>query len=417
MRLHFFLMLILLLPVASAITTNMQPTYQPGETMIIEINGNILQPIFSSNVVFKRAHVAIAIDYDLKRIGPKYYLYAQLPLVQNNYTLFLNDVATTSNGVNVITDFNQSFSVSGEVASYSINPGFAIINDSLSLSFTLNYDQPETINLNFPDEQSFTLQPGQNSLNLQLSSVSPGLYQAVFGRYTIPIQVLNNSQPGQQTGQNISLQLTPPAIRGVLLENASASFSLSIKNLGESAIENLLIRFNTNLFNITPYIISSIGPNSSQQFNVGLIRISGPPINSEIIIQAGSSNYSIPVNISFTLNSNETTIINESTQQFYCSELGGIFCTAAEICSTDPTQALDGSCCVGTCTIEESSGFGWIGYTSIGVIILILLFIYLKYKKSGIPKPKDIPFPTSSRLPSGIKLPQPTELNSKSDKK
>src|SRR3989344_4443489 len=126
MKLQLCILLFLLIPFSSAISTNMASTYQPGETMIIEIQGNILQPISLSNVVFKRAHVAIAVIYDVKRIGDKYYLYAQLPLQQNNYTLFINDIATTVSGIVTTTDFNQTFTVSGNIIDYSINPGFAI---------------------------------------------------------------------------------------------------------------------------------------------------------------------------------------------------------------------------------------------------------------------------------------------------
>ena len=401
-KILIFVILLTIAPFVTAITTNMAQTYQPGETMIIKIQGNILQPITPANILFKRAHVAIAVIYDVKRIGTDYYLYAQLPLQPNNYSLFINDVATTVNGVVTTIDFSQSFSVVGNIIDYSISPGFAIVSNTLALNLILNLDQPTTINLNFPEEQAFTLQPGTNTITLSTSSAAPGIYQATVGRYTLPIQVINTSAPANQRviNNNVSIQITPQAIRAITLENNQASYIFSILNTGENTLENLLLSYNTNLINITPYFISSLQPNSSQQFNLSISRLSGSPILTEIIVQIGSYNKSVPINISFTANANQTTQINDTTPQYYCSELGGRPCAASETCSTDPVQTLDGSCCTGTCETESSGGFGWIGYISIAAIILVIIIIYFYYKKSSIPKPRDLTSPPPRAMPS-----------------
>lgn len=416
-----FLTLLILLPFVQAITTNIAQTYQPGETMIIKIQGNVLQPITPNNVIFKRAHVAIAAIYDVKRIGVDYYIYAQLPVQQNNYSLLINNIATTVNGIVTTIDFNQSFSVAGNIVDYSISPGFAIVGDTLILNSILNLDQPTTINLNFPQEQAFTLQPGTNTITLSTSSVTPGIYQATVGRYTLPIQVIDTSTPNQTIqNNNISIQIVPPAIRAIALENNQTSYSFYILNTGETILENLILSYNTNLLNITPYLVSTILPNASQNFNISLNRLSGSPISTQIVVQVGSYNKSIPVNISFTTNANQTVQINDTSPQYYCSEISGKFCTASETCSTEPIQSLDGSCCTGTCEIEESGGFGWIGYVSIGVIIIILVIIYLRYKKSSIPKPKSLTAPPSRFAPTSPpenKIQLPPGFPSKLEKK
>ena len=419
------LMLILFLifsPIVSAISTSMLPAYQPGETMIIEISGNVLQPITPNNIIFKRAHVAIAAVYDVKRIGTKYYLYAQLPIQPNNYTLFINDIATTVNGQPTTIDFNQTFSVAGSIVDYTISPGFAIVENSLILNSILNLDVSTTININFPEEQAFTLQPGANTITLSTSSVSPGVYQAAIGRYTLPVQVLSTAPINQTTSNpNISIQIIPPTIRTIALENISTSYKFSIINTGLVQVENILLSFNTNLFNVTPYFVSTLQPNASQEFNLSLNRLRGQPINTNILIQIGEYNKSIPINISFTVNANQTTQINDTGPQYYCSEIeNGKFCAAAETCSTDSVQALDGSCCTGTCEAEDSSGgLGWIGYVSIGVIVLILIIVYLRYKKNSIPSPKNLMAPPSRAIiPSAEnKLQLPPGFPSKLEKK
>ena len=93
-----FLLSIILLQLASAISTTIKPVYQPGETMIIEIQGNILEPIKKEDIELKRVNVQVPFEYDFKKIGSKYFLYAILPQSQNNYTLYIKNIATTSNG-------------------------------------------------------------------------------------------------------------------------------------------------------------------------------------------------------------------------------------------------------------------------------------------------------------------------------
>ncbi len=391
--------LLIFLPIVQAITTNMAQTYQPGETMIIKIQGNILQPITPENVLFKRAHVPIAVIYDVKRLGSDYYLYAQMPLQSNNYSLFIGNIATTVNGVATQIDFDQPFSVSGNITDYSINPGLAVVTDSLILNAILNLDQPTTINIDFPEAQTFTLQPGINTITLSTSNVAPGIHQATIGRYTIPIQVLGTSTP-PTTNNNLSIRIIPSAIRAVALEGNQTSYVFSILNTGEISLNNLLLSYNTNLINVTPYSISSLQPNSSQQFNLSLNRISGSPIVTQILVQIGEYNQSIPINISFTTNTTETTPIEDLIPQYYCAELDGRFCTASETCSTSPVQSLDGpACCTGTCKSENSGGgFGWIGYAAVIAIIAILIFVFLNYKKSSIPKPKPLTAPPSRTI-------------------
>ncbi len=395
-RILMLAILFLFLPIAHAITTNMAQTYQPGETMIIKIQGNILQPITPENILFKRAHVPIAVIYEVKRLGSDYYIYAQMPLQPNNYSLFISNIATTVNGVATQIDFDQAFSVLGNITDYSINPGFAVVTDSLNLNAILNLDQPTTIDINFPESQTFTLQPGTNTITLSTSNVAPGVYQAAIGRYTIPIQVLGTSTPPTQTTNNsISIRIIPSAIRAVALAGNQTYYVFSIQNTGKNTLNNLLLSYNTNLINVAPYFVSSLQSNQSQQFNLSLSRISGSPISTQIIVQIGEYNQSIPINISFTTNTTETTPIEDGVPQSYCLELGGRSCTASETCSTEPVKSLDiASCCIGTCTAEKKGGgFGWIGYLSIIVIIAILVFIFLKYKKSSIPQPKNLTTP------------------------
>ncbi len=361
----------------------MLPTYQPGETMIAEIQGNILKPISTSDIIFKRAHVAIAVNYDVKRIGDKYYIYAQMPTNPNNYTLFINNLATTVNGQNREINYNQTFTVSGNLSDYSISPGFIVSDKNFILTINSNLDIPTTINMNFPDERAVTLQPGVNNIQMQISSISQGVYLATIGKYTVPIQIIKTIM---NQSKEYMINLSVQSIRQTILENQQKTYNFSITNIGQETADNLYFSFNQEVFEISPSQIEPIQPNNSQEFNLSLKRTTGDPILENILIsRSGSILTNMEIDISFT--TNETQITNSSKDQYYCSELNGKFCSATETCSTQTIQSLDGpSCCTGTCQVEEKSSNSWIAYVSIILVLIILVFVYLSYRKNKLPK-------------------------------
>ena len=230
MKLISLFLLALLIPFVSSVSTTMRSSYEPLETMIIEIQGNILQPIDRTDIVFKRSHVAVAVDYDVKRIADKYYLYAQVPSNPNNYTLFINNIATTVNGQITSVDYNQTFQVAGNISGYSINPGFISTNKDFTLIVNSNLDQPITINLNFPSESSFTLEPGINPILFRIDSVPSGLYLAAVGKYTVPVQITSFQSSTQS--QTISAEISPNVIKQIVLANQSKTYEFKITNTG-----------------------------------------------------------------------------------------------------------------------------------------------------------------------------------------
>lgn len=389
MKWLILVLLLLVLPLSSAITTDLLPEYLPGETIITKISGNILEPINPSEVIFKRNHVAIAVVYDIKRFGSDYYLYAQAPLNPNNYTLVINDLVTTVNGVQTTIDFNQSFKVQGNITDYSINPGLAIVTgNSVSFNINSNLDQPITINYNFPQDGSITLNPGSNSLNLPVSSKENGIYLAQIGKYTIPIQLTRNVQTINNSSKK--LIVSPQNINRVILKDNNFSFNLTLTNNGSSSLTNLKFNFANTGLSFVPEEISSLAQFESSIVSVSLSRLTGSPIEGEIIFfddleQLGN----ISVKLVFTSNQNETVPSgNESVAQYYCSELQGIFCTTEETCSAEQVQSLDGLCCKGTCNIPKKSGFGWVAYVVIGIVLIIIIVVFMKYRKSSVPQIK-----------------------------
>lgn len=378
------------MPLVSSISTTMLPSYDGSETMIIEIQGNILEPLEMSDIVFRRAHVAIAVDYDIRRILDKYYLYAQVPSNPNNYTLYINNIATTVNGQNQRINFNQTFEVKNNLTDYSINPGFIVSNQDFSISIESNLDQQTTISSNFPEEMAITLNPGMNNINFNIAQKSSGFYLATIGKYQVPIFITNT----QISQEPISLTVYPKIFRETLKINSPKTYNISIKNQGLQAIDQIYFAYDQSLFLISNQSIS-LQSNESINISVSLINLTRDI--SETIFVAKDSEILGNISFQIAFTQNDSQVTNSSNPEYYCSELGGKFCSASEICSSS-VQTLDGSCCVGTCSLqEESSSSSWILYLLIVLAIIVLAFVYLKYKKTKLPKPKDLTLPIPRR--------------------
>src|SRR3990167_5184150 len=141
----FMLVFFALISAASALYTDIRESYNQGETMVIEISGVVLQPIQPSQVEFLRGHVPVVFEYDIKRLGNRYFIYAITPFLMNNYTLVIKDVETMLNGQTAQQDLRQNFSTTNQTAPYAVRPGFILTGNDFSLAVALNRDQPENI--------------------------------------------------------------------------------------------------------------------------------------------------------------------------------------------------------------------------------------------------------------------------------
>ena len=124
----------------TAISTDLKSSYEKGETIIIEIKGNILEPITNSQIEFLRGHVAIPLEYESKKLSGKYYLWAIAPQQENNYTLLIKDITTTVAGRTEKIDFVQNFSVSQNSTDYFVKPGIVLAQKDFSIDIYLNED-------------------------------------------------------------------------------------------------------------------------------------------------------------------------------------------------------------------------------------------------------------------------------------
>jgi hypothetical protein len=384
MKKIIILLLLLTLPTTSAITTTLKDSYLPSETITIEIQGNILSPIEKEDIVLKRLNVQVPIEYDVKRLGDKWFLYLIAPQSENNYTLYINNIETTVNGIPQTLGFQQNFSVVGELVPYTIKPGFLTEQDDYKLSITLNKDIPESIQISFPEEHSETLSPGSNTITINAANSEAGLYEVTLGIYTIPILV-ENKIPQEELNKEPNLVFIPEEIESVVFIEESLVYPVTIYNPSQVDIENIILDFDEELFVIEPNLIPVLHPRESFEFNLSLKK-RNQPIEEFIIIEHPEFSAQLPVTVSYTENKEEvsTPYLTETRQLKYCAPPAKV-CSSDEVCSEPTISTIDQpNCCPTECVPAKakSSTGKIIGYLIAFVVLVILLIVGARYMKS-----------------------------------
>lgn len=192
------------LQIVSAISTTLNDSYSKGETIITEVSGNILEPIGAVNVEFRRGHVIVPFDYDLKKLGETYYLWAITPQTEMNYTLIIKNITTFVSGKVQKINYERNFSVSGNLSDYSIKPGFILTDKNFEVKVQLNEDNNKQIDVIFTGSTTFTLKPGENTIKFSITGIEEsGPYNISIGRYTLPAYIKTNKTTTSTGEQNI----------------------------------------------------------------------------------------------------------------------------------------------------------------------------------------------------------------------
>ncbi len=192
---------------ASALSTDLKDSYQRGENIIVKISGNILEPIFPEQVEFLRAgHIRVPLEMDVKRLGDDYYIWAIAPnpSEETNYSLSIEGVVTTVEGVVTEVDYLDDFSVGGELVDYSINPGFVFALDDFSVGIFSYLDEDNTIEVG---GKSLVLKPGDNSIDFSVKDFSGAQLNFIqIGDYSMPAYVIGERTTSlNKTGSSVNI--------------------------------------------------------------------------------------------------------------------------------------------------------------------------------------------------------------------
>lgn len=377
------LLLLLVFPSVHALTLDLEGQYDQSQTVVVEIEGTVFTPISSSQIQFFRGHVQTVVNYDIKKLGDRYFVYFITPRNQNNYTLILRDVDTTVNGERQLVTLEKNFSTTNSSVPYNVRPALIYTDTDFELTFTSFADQSLNIPLGTPLNSNLTLPSGETSRMFSINPFTPGLSFFMIGPYALPVynsQEVDNTPPISNF-----VDISPRRIEQVFVRGREPSVHFIVRNIGTEDLNRVVFIYNESRYTLTPSKVSSIDVNKSISVNVTLKDFNAV-YDDSIQVQAGDESFDIPIRISY----NQTTgtalnATNASVQGFYCNELGGKICTTGEQCSGSTVTSLSGSCCIGSCTVPEKSSLAWIGYL-IGALILVILVIiggkYLKARNS-----------------------------------
>ncbi|MDO8459748.1 MAG: hypothetical protein Q7S74_01430 [Nanoarchaeota archaeon] len=414
-----------------AISSDMKNSYAPGETIITGLSGSIVGSISKEQVKLKRGHVIVPFDYDLQKIGNKYYLWLIAPTNQSDYTLVIENVNSIVNGVSKQVKYEKNFSTQGELVDYSIKPGVIFTSTDFAITATVHGEDEITIGADFPEARDVVISPGENLVPFSIENVEGiKIITIKFGKYSIPAyikgkvvtsnnslyndsvagngtsfvnqsngnitnydNITNNTTvnfTGNVTNQNIFyrpiIRFNPHIIRStILLSNELSTYPVEILNVGEAPAEDVFLDYNKKIFYVPPFN-TTIAPNSSVQFNLTLNNFTQKEIREIIYVKISNSSDFLLLKINFTSKKEEvvTSYLKSSNESvlYYCSELSGLKCGSGEQCSGQEVSSLDGACCVGKCeTVPSGGGWSWVGYIIVGIVILAVAFIFLKYRK------------------------------------
>ncbi|GEM_PF-2378026 len=406
-KIPVIILMILLAPLASSLSIDIKPVYQPGETLIAELSGNILEPIEFEDVVFKTGslgNVNVPLEYDVKKLGDSYFIYAVLPSsVQENpknYSINVLDVLTTLNGVQQKLDIQQNFTISGELIPYSIKPGFVSASSDFDITLISNKDSNIDIETSLPEFPVLTLKPGDNLFRIKIQSLAEGMNSVSFGQYTIPVYINKISAPPDPSVLEINkFKIFPSRIDSIIVFGHAPVYPIRITNPGNSTISNIELIYNENLFSITGFS-GNLSSEQSVELNISLKdREVSKNISEVLIVRSQDFEQEIPIEIFFTSEAEKATTpyltdFSESSLGKLCKELNGKFCSASQTCSKDTINTIDGNnCCTGVCESPEETDYSWIGWL-IGAVVLIVLVIiagrYVKSRKSINPLDKKL---------------------------
>ena len=378
---------------ASGISSDIKEVYDPEETMIIEISGNILEPIFREDVEFKRGHVGIPLDYDIKKLEDKYYLWAIVPRNEGNYTLVVNDISTTIEGKVDSVDYEKDFAVLGNLSDYYVKPGFVYAREDFEIVAWLNEDLDKEIEVEFVEDENVILKPGENKLEFSIKDIKEtGLISLMVGKYSIPSYVVIGERIIEEILPN--LRFKPRRIESKVLEGETPEYPFSIVNSGGADIKGLYLEYDENKFTISPDSEINISYGDQEYFVLTFEQ--GVEDDIDEIVYAKSGNFSLELSVKIELTSEEeetgTPYLEKDQVEsagYHCHELNGIICSAEEVCSGEEVPSLDeGVCCISPDRCEMKKGFGFWGIL-IGILIVlivagVLAFIWFKYKKTKI---------------------------------
>ncbi|MFH1152030.1 MAG: hypothetical protein V1788_02815 [Nanoarchaeota archaeon] len=417
--------ILLLLPLASAVEFSMKSNFSQGETMIAKVSGNFQKPPFKGTTKFYRGHVRVPIDPYIAKINDEFYIYAQLPENQDNYSLVLEDVKYYVGSLISDDDLVQNFSITSDLADFSVTPGVVVTDKDFSLEVQNLQDSKLTIQVatepllesegnsdkgffasllgddgltEVPEaDYSVTLKSGEiEKIKFKLEDIENPVLKTITlssenTEYEIPVYVFLNESSTKEKDRDFGFDQSE--LNFTMSTNSNLTKIVYLINEGEDDLKNITISISDSL---KPYVTLSKTEiedlKEDKQKKVELYFQSG---DEEEVIEgqikakesSGSQDIYAYVGISFNVLEGYIEVLESNTGELLiwaktCSELIGTICNASQKCDSDEVNAKDDKCCLTECQEVGSSStgkiIGWI--IIIGIICFLIWFFKFKYR-------------------------------------
>ncbi len=384
----------------------LQDNYQPASTFLATLEGNILEPIDASQISFYRRHIQVPFLYNIAKIKGIYYIYAILPDKEQNYSIKIKDVNyRDSQGIHE-KDLTANFTVLGEKAEFSINPGFIITDKDFFISVQNNLDNSIEIKSIFLNQTKLKTISAASSekINFEINDEKGLEYLTISSgatSYEIPIYLLGAIGEDPEEDYEINetiiekkeLIFIPAGIVATLNLDEELSFSADLFNPTQDDLVDIIFIYPKkfdSLITIIPQKIDIIEAGDSLEMNFTFLSEEQGEF-AELILALSEDKEVGSFSTSFLVKENVTASSSIIEEPKYCSDVGGTICELGEKCSVPIKIFLDGACCPkeGKCEkqSEPKSKSKWlIFFILILAIIVVLYFILIQMKKKKFTK-------------------------------
>ncbi len=397
----FLILLLLVIPMVSAVDFEMKTQLDKGETLLAKVSGNFIDALSEDNVVFYKGHVPIPMVYDITKIEGEYYIYAiLLGRDPGNYTLALEDVKYMKGAEVSEEDLVKEFVITENTALFSVNPGFIETEEGFSLEVQNLQDTKITVDINpserFTAENFTTLISGEmKEIEFKLKSELASLNYVILSSgnlsYSVPVYLIS-----EITTENpiSSFEFAKNIVDVTMATDDDKKIIIHLRNTGDLTIDDII--FNISL-NLEPYIV--ISPEKINDLDKEELESIDVIITSDIeerTVEGYIFAYSGNVSSFFTLILDfEKDFVpeggekKEGTVVATCEELKGTVCKKSQECGEDGEGTFeytdDGICCMDTCIdVKKGSSSKVVGWAIVIIIILFVLWFFRsRYRRAG----------------------------------
>lgn len=350
---------ILIIPLSSAIQSDIKENYKLGETIITKVSGNFLQNIEKQNIYFYRRYMPTTFpDYGVKKIGNDFYVYAKVPLEKtpDNYSIHIKNVRHMEFTKIVYNDIVLNFTIINETADFSVYPGVIISDRNFFIQVQNLLDNNLEIGIGASENQSTTTQEN-----------SGGFFDFLFKK---------------KSTENVTTPTTPESISLLPGETKKIEFVVA-----QTEFKFIELSSTNQTYEIPAYLT----------FNSSAINNTNETINQTIL-----DNGTIIINENITENNGTVIIIDENLSEGNktiifekkCMDIGGKICADGDICNGTEINSSDtfstSPCCKGECQTPAKSNTGKIVGIALLIVVFIIIFFIIKSKLKKKNKPVDL---------------------------